>query len=596
MSSKKKSDNDEWKIIIVEDSPTQREQLKDILETHGYQVIAASNGKEALGLLRSDKPNVVISDIVMPEMDGYELCKQIKTDVKLKDIPVLLLTALADPADVIKGLECGADNFLTKPYDERVLFSRIEDLRLNCRLPEIKQVQIGVEITFSGQKYLITSDRLQILNLLLSTYEAAVSKNTELVQAQGELKRLNEQLEQHVKARTAQLVKTNEELKLEITERQQAEHALEYSEVKYRRLFEAAQDGILILDAATGQITDVNPFLTDMLGYSNEELLGKKLWEMGAFKDIELAKTALKTLQSENYIRYEDLPLQTKNGRLADVEFVSNVYDVDHRKVIQCNIRDITERKKGQQLREKLTRQLQAQVSELETFSYGIAHDLRSPMVSIEGFSRLLREDLKSQKMESVAEDIRLLESGVRKMQVFLTSTLAYSRSGHMIKRTQDVHFDEIVKEVITEFNEQINAIGATVSLAKIFPIICVDRSRIKQMMDNLVQNSIKYRDKTVPLKIEIGHYVSGNETVFFVRDNGTGIDPNSKGKLFTLFYRGTAEGEGSGIGLAIVKKIIEAHGGRIWVEDGQSGKGTTMCFTLPGSDDTNQGDNHGKD
>ena len=151
-SSKKKSDNDEWKIIIVEDSPTQREQLKDILETHGYQVIAASNGKEALGLLRSDKPNVVISDIVMPEMDGYELCKQIKTDVKLKDIPVLLLTALADPADVIKGLECGADNFLTKPYDERVLFSRIEDLRLNCRLPEIKQVQIGVEITFSGPK------------------------------------------------------------------------------------------------------------------------------------------------------------------------------------------------------------------------------------------------------------------------------------------------------------------------------------------------------------------------------------------------------------------------------------------------------------
>lgn len=125
MSTKKKSGNGEWKIVIAEDSATQKEQLKYILETHGYQVVAASNGKEALALLRSSKPNLVISDIVMPEMDGYELCKQIKTDEKLKDIPVILLTALFDPADVIKGLECGADNFLTKPYDERILFPEL---------------------------------------------------------------------------------------------------------------------------------------------------------------------------------------------------------------------------------------------------------------------------------------------------------------------------------------------------------------------------------------------------------------------------------------------------------------------------------------
>jgi two-component system sensor histidine kinase/response regulator len=230
MGVKKKSGNGEWKIVIVEDSPTQAEQLKCIIETHGYHVVAASNGREALALLRSDKPNLVISDIVMPEMDGYELCKQIKTDEKLKDVPVILLTALSDPADVIRGLECGADNFLTKPYDERVLLSRTEYLRLNWRLPESKQVQMGVEITFSGQKYFITSDRLQILNLLLSTYEAAVSKNRQLVQAQGELRRLNEQLEQRVKARTAELVKTNEKLRLEITERKQMQIQLVQTE------------------------------------------------------------------------------------------------------------------------------------------------------------------------------------------------------------------------------------------------------------------------------------------------------------------------------------------------------------------------------
>ena len=119
------------------------------------------------------------------------------------------------------------------------------------------------------------------------------------------------------------------------------------SELRYRRLFEAAQDGILILDAATGAITDVNPFLIKMLGYARAELMGRKLWEVGAFKDIEASQEAFEALQKNEYIRYEDLPLRAKSGKLIDVEFVSNVYLVGDEKVIQCNIRDITERKQA---------------------------------------------------------------------------------------------------------------------------------------------------------------------------------------------------------------------------------------------------------
>jgi diguanylate cyclase (GGDEF)-like protein/PAS domain S-box-containing protein len=120
------------------------------------------------------------------------------------------------------------------------------------------------------------------------------------------------------------------------------------SEIRYRRLFEAAQDGILILDAETGMITDVNPFLINMLGYSREEFIQKKLWEVGAFKDIEASQDAFRALQKNKYIRYQDLPLRTKDGRLIQVEFVSNVYLAGGEKVIQCNIRDITERKQAQ--------------------------------------------------------------------------------------------------------------------------------------------------------------------------------------------------------------------------------------------------------
>jgi len=130
--------------------------------------------------------------------------------------------------------------------------------------------------------------------------------------------------------------------------RKEAEEMLRNSEISYRRLFETAQDGILLLDADTGQITDVNPYLIEMLGYSHNEFLGKKLWEIGLFKHIAENQVGFQKLQSEKYIRYENLPLEAKEGRHIDVEFVSNVYSVDHKTVIQCNIRDITERRKAE--------------------------------------------------------------------------------------------------------------------------------------------------------------------------------------------------------------------------------------------------------
>jgi PAS domain S-box-containing protein len=128
------------------------------------------------------------------------------------------------------------------------------------------------------------------------------------------------------------------------------EEALQISETRYRRLFETAKDGILLLDADTGQITDVNPFLAELLDYSHEDLVGKALWEIGTFKNVEASQAAFAELQSKEYIRYEDLPLETREGRRIDVEFVSNVYLVNHKRVIQCNIRDITVRKQAEKI------------------------------------------------------------------------------------------------------------------------------------------------------------------------------------------------------------------------------------------------------
>ncbi len=194
MKSKKNAIS-EVEILIAEDSPTQAQKLRSLLEERGYAVVAAPDGKQALALARRRKPTLVISDVVMPEMDGYEFCRQVKADPKLGDIPVILVTTLSDPQDVIRGLECRADNFILKPYDERYLLSRVEFALINREMRQTDRAGMGVEIFFNGRKHFITADRLQILNLLLSTYDAAIQRNKELNHSQEELRSLNAKLE-----------------------------------------------------------------------------------------------------------------------------------------------------------------------------------------------------------------------------------------------------------------------------------------------------------------------------------------------------------------------------------------------------------------
>jgi signal transduction histidine kinase len=210
---------DKIKILIAEDSITQAMQLQNILEVNGYNAAIAANGREALQSIGVSRPSIVISDIMMPEMDGYELCRQIKSSASYRDTSVILLTSLSQPQAVIWALQCGADKFITKPYDEKHLLSTIEHLQLNKNLQSPQEIQEGIPVSYRGESYLIASNRLQILNLLLSTYETATAQNFELMEAQDELMRLNKELEERVQKRT-------ETLRIEVAERKAAQAEL----------------------------------------------------------------------------------------------------------------------------------------------------------------------------------------------------------------------------------------------------------------------------------------------------------------------------------------------------------------------------------
>ncbi|KWT90171.1 response regulator [Candidatus Magnetominusculus xianensis] len=269
------------KILIVEDSAIQRELLRRALAHAGYEVILARDGVDGLALSQKHIPALIISDIAMPGMDGFEMCSKIKTIDTVKHIPVILLTALSDAKEIIRGLQSNADFYITKPYNEHYLLLSIESLlKDSAALSKTYDPEAGLKITFMGEEYQIKSNPRQILNLLLSTYENAVGKNHELIQAQLELKTLNEELEDKVRERTKEL---------------------QASEESYKVLFENMFSGFYRF-TPDGKFLSVNPAFNNMLGYSSKEELLSFCGELHCLyfrrKEYERFMVALKTNQS----------------------------------------------------------------------------------------------------------------------------------------------------------------------------------------------------------------------------------------------------------------------------------------------------------
>ncbi len=483
-------------ILIVEDSPAQADLLSHVLMEKGYTTMTACNGREALTMIRAARPFIVISDIIMPEVDGYQLCRAIKTDDALKDTPVILLTALSDPEDVLKALECGADGFFTKPYDEDYLVSRINGITMNAQLRRESKMQPGAEVFFNGRRYRIASERSQILDLLLSTYETAVMRNRELKRLKEKLEVLNESLEQTVEERTGALV-------AEIEERKKAQEELQ----KHRE------------------------HLQDLVSERTAELLARNNELRREISERKQAEREINRLNSELVQRARDLEIA---------------------------------------------------MEDLESFSFSVSHDLKAPLRVINGFTYLLTEKHLARLTPDAARLLNLISENTRKMGELIDDVLEFSRAGRREMKPREIDMEKLARSVAEGLTPSLGSRTVRIEVGELSPALG-DESALRQVFFNLISNAVKFTRSMESALIQVGCREERDENTYYVKDNGVGFDERYADKLFGVFQRlhSATEFEGSGIGLAIVKRIIFKLGGRVSAES-RLNEGATFSFTLP--------------
>ena len=341
---------------------------------------------------------------------------------------------------------------------------------------------------------------------------------------------------------------------------QRTQKTLNDSETRYRRLFEAAKDGILILEGDTGKIIDANPYLLDMLGYSIDELLDKQLWEIGPFKDSPATRSAILEVQKKSYIRYEDLPLETRVGEIVDVEFVCNLYASGVANVIQCNIRDIRKRKQRED-REKL------RSGDLDRYARTVSHDLRSPLASIGLTTVLLEERLKellgAEGDEEAAELVESIKKNTDKAHDLISSLLSLAEIGFVSDNIETVDVGAVVGDIVEEYKVVLAQKDTKVQVGKDLGKLVASPAQIRQVFANLIANAIEYshNEHTIIEVAYLGEDDNGGGR-YIVRDNGPGIPENLLGRLFLPFV--SQKGHGKGLGLAIVYTVVRGYGGSV--------------------------------
>ncbi|RJP62062.1 MAG: PAS domain-containing sensor histidine kinase [Candidatus Auribacter fodinae] len=368
----------------------------------------------------------------------------------------------------------------------------------------------------------------------------------------------------------------------DISERKKEQLALQKSERILSSVLHATPIG---LGKAINRIIQwINTGFSNMIGYTPEEMLGKSTRML--YKDDATYNKVGDCITQQVFVQgvgSTEAQLRHKDGSLIDTLLCLACVDNEDKSAgIIFSVVNITEQKKAKHEREKLIARLEMQNAELEQYAYTVSHDLKSPLITIEGFTQLaVRTDLVKNSKELTHHTSRILNA-TTKMRQLLDELLELSRIGRVVNEPENVDFKDILHEALELVSGRLHNTGATVIMETPFPIVYVDRKRIVEVMTNLIENAAKFTAHLKQPEIRIGVTELNGENVFYVRDNGIGLNPEYHEKIFGLFDKLDPASEGSGIGLSIVKRIIELHGRTVWVESDGPNLGCTFYFTLP--------------
>jgi len=629
--------NTEMTILIVDDQPNNLRFLNKILTQAGYKVQKAISGKLAISAAQANPPDLILLDIMMPDLTGYQVCKILKESEKTKEIPILFLSILDTSQDKVNGFNVGGADYITKPFQVEEILARIHHhltlQKLQKQLKEqnnrLQQSQSllesvlnssidGVSV-FEAQRnneQKITDFKWVLINqsaekMLFKTFNE-LSSTTLLQTFPSHLKNglfdayvsvietgqslITESFYQEPTCPGCWLqiaaVKLNDGLAVtfrDITERKKSEMAIKESEEKFRTIFEQAAVGICQI-AISGNFLKANQRLCNLLDYSETELLQKTIKEITHPDDIQADIEYTHQILTGQRISYSiEKRFLGKNSKIIWVNFTVSIQQ--NSTIINdfiAIVEDISERKIAQQqLQESLKNQthyaekLARSNAELEQFAYVASHDLQAPLGTIASFSQLLQRRYQDQLDNKANRLIENIVNGCIRMQTLIDDLLQYSRITTNQKPFELTDLNQVFQEACANLQLAINQNQAIINCS-FLPTLAGERSQLIQLFQNLLGNAIKYRKNQTP-NIIINALPQENYWLFSIKDNGIGIDPKHSQRIFQIFQRLHTQQEytGTGIGLAICKKIIEHHGGEIWVKS-EPDQGSTFYFTLP--------------
>jgi two-component system CheB/CheR fusion protein len=355
----------------------------------------------------------------------------------------------------------------------------------------------------------------------------------------------------------------------DVTERQES------AEIQYRRLFESAKDGIIVLSSPAGTVLDVNPYFLEISRYPVAELLNRPFRDIPPFLDQEEMRRLVPDTLDHGTMRYDAVRLRGRDGRELTVEIVANSYRVRDQAFIQVNLRDVTERRRDEE-------QLRRANLDLQQFAFAASHDLQEPLRTVTSYLELLQRDCQGKLGPEPDQYIGFILAAADRMRHLVLDLLGYSHVVRADLKLAPVSVGAALSGALMNLQLAIRSSDARITFDSL-PTVYMDETQLVQLLQNLISNAIKYRNAEPP-RIHISAREAGPEWVFSVRDNGAGIDMKYADQIFTVFKRlHGSDLPGTGVGLAICKKIMERRGGRIWVES-ELGKGSTFYFTVPNS------------